>query len=545
MECRMSLNQYHKKRNFSKTPEPEVTINEDLHHLFVIQKHAASHLHYDFRIELHGVLKSWAIPKGPSLDPHVKRLAIQVEDHPVEYGSFEGIIPKSQYGGGTVMLWDKGMWQPLDEDPGLAYERGHIHFELLAEKLHGQWDLIRFKEKQWFLIKHQDKYTENEADYDITAALDKSILSNQTIAQLSKNYENIWGDGDQKKTVQKKARKKSLPKKTIILIPEGLSKSSMPDFIPPQLATLVDKVPESSQWLHEIKFDGYRILAYKNDKEVILKSRNNKDWTNDLASIAAAVKALPIKNIILDGEVVVLDKEGKSDFQLLQNSIKSINKSPFKYFIFDIPYFDQYDLRDMPLLERKAILKNILNPGSSTLIYNDHIIKDGQEMFEHSCHFALEGIVSKKIDSPYISKRSKDWLKIKCLKRQEFVIGGYTSPKGKRAHFGALLLGVYNKNNQLEYAGNVGTGFNAVTLNEIYQELLKNKHKSNPFISKPPGFSRVHWVLPNLVGEVEFSEWTKEGHLRHPRFKGLRLDKIAEEVVREQETPLVNICSHM
>ncbi|MFT4058141.1 MAG: DNA polymerase ligase N-terminal domain-containing protein [Legionella sp.] len=324
----MSLNKYHKKRDFSKKPEPKGKVTQDTPCLFIIQKHAASHLHYDFRMELYGVLKSWAVPKGPSLDPHVKRLAMHVEDHPIEYGSFEGVIPKGQYGGGTVMLWDKGTWEPLDKNPYQAYEKGHLRFKLHAEKLKGRWDLIRFKdEKHWFLIKYQDEYARDQDDYDVIEDLDQSVLSHQTMDELAKNYEQIWSSSGAKKVKSKKRIKKNAFKKPILLLSKGLNKSPYPDFIPIQLAILVDKPPESNLWLHEIKFDGYRILAFKKGNKVTLKSRNNKDWTNDLPSIAAAVQELPIENIVVDGEVVMLDKQGISDFQLLQNSIKNKRKA--------------------------------------------------------------------------------------------------------------------------------------------------------------------------------------------------------------------------
>lgn len=519
----MSLSQYHKKRDFSKTPEPKG--HED-DRLFVIQKHAASHLHYDFRIELQGVLKSWAVPKGPCFDPRVKRLAMQVEDHPLEYGHFEGIIPKGQYGGGTVMLWDKGVWEPLDANPDLAYEQGHLRFALHANKLIGRWDLVRFKEpNHWFLIKHQDEYARTLSDYDVTRTLDKSVLSQQTIAEIAAHYKAVWPS-------------KAVAKKSTVSLPKGLVKSPFPDFIPPQLATLVAKAPEGEQWLHEIKFDGYRILALKQGQKVLLKSRSNNDWTDKFLSVADAVQALPIANVVLDGEVVVLDKQGKSAFQLLQNAIKSDQQASFVYFIFDILYLDHYDLRGLALLERKAILNKVLI-DSSVLQYSDHTLNDGPEMLQQACRHRLEGIISKRLDSKYHSKRSKDWLKVKCVKRQEFVIGGYTSPKGKRAYLGALLLGVVNKEGQLEYVGNVGSGFNQATLTELHQQLVPSD--VNPFAIKPAGAAQAHWVQPNLVAEVEFTEWTNDGHLRHPSFKGLRYDKKATEVVREQETLLVEL----
>ena len=531
----MRLNQYHKKRDFSKTPEPQGHIVQHNSYLFIIQKHAASHLHYDFRIELQGVLKSWAIPKGPSLDPQIKRLAMHVEDHPIEYGHFEGIIPKGQYGGGTVMLWDKGTWKPLDKNPSLAYEKGHLRFELHAQKLQGRWDLVRFKdERHWFLIKYDDQYAKNQREYDLTEQLDKSVKTDQTMEEIAQQSTCVWNSKHRKKKTSD--NKTSLEKLTAPLAKE-LKKTPFPEFIYPQLATLVDKPPTGKEWLHEIKFDGYRILAFKKGEEVSLKSRNNKEWTEDLNPIAQAIKKLPYKHLIVDGEVVVFDKEGKSDFQLLQNSIKQKTKETFIYCLFDILYFEQYDLRTVPLLVRKSLLQHILNAAYPTLFYSEHI-REGESMFQHSCQYALEGIVSKRADSIYTSHRTKDWLKIKCLNRQEFVIGGYTLPKGKRETLGSLMLGVFNEKGQLEYTGNVGTGFTHLMLKTLRKQLMTREEQKNPFTTKPPGHTYAKWVKPNLVVEVEFTEWTKDGHLRHPSFKGLRLDKKATEVIREMETPV-------
>jgi bifunctional non-homologous end joining protein LigD len=538
----MRLTQYHKKRDFAKTSEPKGKVSTKHPRLFVIQKHAARHLHYDFRIEMQGVLKSWAVPKGPSLDPQVKRLAIQVEDHPLEYGSFEGIIPKGQYGGGTVMLWDTGTWESLDLDPYKAYKQGHIRFKLHAKKLNGRWDLIRSKdEKNWFLIKHQDDHARDQKDYDITTALSKSVASQYSIEELAQQYEQIWSHAGAQKVGSKKKVTKPAVKKPVIVLPKNLKKTSFPEFISPQLATLVDKPPEGVDWIHEIKFDGYRILAFKNGSEVILKSRNNKDWTNNLHPIAQAVSQLPFKQIVLDGEVVVLDNEGRSDFQLLQNSLNGENQNPLIYFLFDLLYFEGYDLRDLGLIERKSILKNVLIEAPPQVHYSEHCVSEGKKLYVHSCNHALEGIVSKQSNGKYLSKRSHDWLKVKCLKRQEFVIGGYTAPKGGRSHFGSLFLGVYNKEGSLDFSGNVGTGFNTKTLNDIYQLLLKYERSTNPFNINPPGYSKAHWVQPQLVCEVEFTEWSDDGRLRHPSFKGLRLDKKATEVLPEHETPLEKI----
>lgn len=537
----MGLSQYNKKRDFSKTPEPKGKVTQQHSRLFVIQKHATSHLHYDFRIELQGVLLSWVVPKGPSLDPSVKRLAMQVEDHPIEYGSFEGSIPKGQYGGGTVMLWDRGGWEPLDEHPAKAYQKGHLRFNLHAEKLNGRWDLIRFKdEKHWFLIKHEDEYAKKQKDYDITEVLTQSVVTNSSIEDITEHRTQAW-QGVRAQNVQQKKTKKQRIKKPIILLPENLVQSEFPDFIPPQLATLVDEPPVGSEWVHEIKFDGYRIVAYKKNKEVVLKSRNNEEWTQAFQPVADALSQLPVKQLVLDGEVVVLDKQGRSDFQLLQNSLKNEKDTPFVYFLFDLLYFEGHDLRGLALLERKAILENLLAGANPILHYSDHIIKAGSELFQHSCNHSLEGIVSKCTQGAYHSTRSKEWLKIKCVQRQEFVIGGYTPPQGGRSHFGSLFLGVYDNEGTLHYSGNAGTGFNEQTLQELYRLLQQHKTEINPFATKPPGAKTATWIDLTLVCEVEFTQWTKEGHVRHPSFKGMRLDKKASEVVREYETPLKDV----
>lgn len=536
----MSLKDYHRKRNFNKTAEPKGKIAKNDHYLFVIQKHAASHLHYDFRLELNGVLLSWAIPKGPCLEPSVKRLAIHVEDHPVEYGMFEGIIPKGEYGGGTVMLWDKGVWKPLDDDPTKAYHEGHLRFELDGHKLKGRWDLFRFKdEKHWFLVKYKDKYAKPEVDYDITRQKPKSVLTDQTIEEIQENYQNVWT----KKGLSKASKKpsKSLRKKLKMDLPDNLNPSSFPQTITPQLATLVDEAPDGEGWLHEIKFDGYRILAFIKGKTITLKSRNNIDWTFKLQSIAQSLKKLSLKNAVLDGEIVLLDREGKSNFQLLQNAIKAEKAAHFVYYVFDILYYDHFDLKSLPLIERKKILHSLIPDENITIRYSDHICNDGKAMFHTACEMALEGIISKRFDSTYQTRRSKSWLKVKCLKRQEFVIGGYTNPQGSRSHFGSLYLGVFNDKDELEFAGNVGTGFTKSSLKEIYEQLQPNISQKNPFNSRPPDAKHAHWLKPVLVAEVEFTQWTKDSHLRHPSFKGLRLDKAAKTVKREKAMPLKSI----
>lgn len=537
----MSLKEYHKKRDFKKTKEPKGKVAHDKKKLFVIQKHAASHLHYDFRLELNGVLLSWAVPKGPCFDSNIKRLAMHVEDHPVDYGSFEGIIPKGQYGGGTVMLWDTGVWHSLDDNPAKAYQEGHLRFELEAHKLKGRWDLFRFKEdNQWFLKKYQDEFSTPLDEYDVTIQEPLSVVTQRSIEEIRDNFEHVWSSEGAIKATNKRAITNSNAA-TKITLHKNVEEVPFPEKINPQLATLVDKAPEGEDWLHEIKFDGYRILAFINKKNIVLKSRNQKDWTQELEPVAAALKQLKGTNLILDGEVVLLDEYGKSDFQLLQNTIKSNRSGHFIYYVFDILYYDKYDVRSLPLIQRKELLRSILPIQDSTLYYSDHIINDGDEMFHHSCELSLEGIISKRVDSTYETKRSKSWLKVKCIKRQEFVLGGYTDPQGGRSHFGSLCLGVYNEQGELEYSGNVGTGFTQASLKEIYQEIEKHQSEKNPFKSIPPDSKKAHWLKPVMVAEVEFTEWTKDNHLRHPSFKGLRLDKAAHLVKRELVAGLAQI----
>lgn len=537
----MKLSKYHKKRNFKKTSEPKGKISRQFKNLYVIQKHAASHLHYDFRLELNGVLLSWAVPKGPCLDPSIKRLAIHVEDHPVEYGNFEGIIPQGEYGAGTVMLWDNGTWISKDDDTALAYQKGHLRFELKGKKLKGGWSLIRLRQnddKSWFLIKAKDKYTKPYPLYDITTVKPKSVLSNYTIEKLTEKY-NV---PDKELKINSKRNLLTNKKITTVKIKVNLPKSSFPTIIHPQLATFVDTPPTGSEWLHEIKFDGYRIIAFKQGKSVRLVSRNNRDWTNHFKNIKDAISRLPYPNIILDGEVVILDEHERSNFQLLQNSIGVKGPIPFLYTIFDILFYDKYNLMELKLIERKNLLNQLLKPiNDPALEYSDHIIGLGPEIFKKSCELGLEGIISKYIDSPYMQKRSKNWLKSKCLQHQEFVVGGYTPPRGSRQHFGSLCLGFFDKKGKLTYAGNVGTGFNSTSLAEIYKILQKNITKKNPFITKPPGMRSATWVRPVMVAEIEFSEWTKEGLLRTPSFKGIRTDKTARSIKKENKLPTKNI----
>nr|HAT8715015.1 DNA ligase D [Legionella jordanis] len=536
----MGLHEYHQKRDFKKTPEPKGEVHAQDHHLFIIQKHAASHLHYDFRIELDGVLKSWAVPKGPCLDPGVKRLAMHVEDHPIEYGSFEGIIPQGEYGGGTVMLWDKGEWFPLDDDPRKAYEKGHLRFELKAEKLRGRWDLIRFKreDKSWFLIKYNDEFAKPFQEYDITLEKPNSVLTSRSIDDIAQNYDNIWTrEEGLVQAASKPVSEREIEKR----LPAGLKAASFPKQISPELATLVDKPPKGEDWLHEIKLDGYRILGFKENGNIRLMSRNHIDWTGHFKNVVEELTKLPYRSVVFDGEIILLDEKGHSSFQLLQNSLKADKDYPFIYYIFDVLYFDKYDLRKLSLLERKDILRELIPYGHSTLRYSDHIIGQGDEVFENACQLQLEGVISKNIHSSYQEKRSKSWLKIKCSHRQEFVIGGYSKAKGARQYFRSLFLGVYDDEGELVYCGNVGTGFSDESLKQVYQKLQPLISDDMPFKIKPNDSKGAVWVKPKLVAEIEFSEWTSENKLRHPSFKGLREDKKASAVKRETQVEVSRV----
>lgn len=551
----MSLKEYQRKRNFSQTPEPQGEGATTPGNLFVVQKHAASRLHYDFRLELDGTLKSWAVPKGPNLNPSVKALAVHVEDHPLDYASFEGVIPAGQYGGGTVMVWDQGTWEP-EGDPARQYRQGKLTFQLHGQKLKGAWSLVRMSGragddgKNWLLIKKQDRAARKTVD--ITKQEPHSVLSGREMQAIADDADRVWTShktsrksrSKTKSTAQRAKSSKratangALPSwcKRLPRLP-GARAASMPDTLSPQLATLASGVPEGDDWIHELKFDGYRMLAFVEPDSVRLVTRKGNDWTHRFA-LAEAVRRLPLTRAILDGEIVALDDDGRSNFQELQNLLKRGNGRRLVYYVFDTPYLEGYDLTDVPLIERKKLLAGLLLADGSDnygqVRYSDHVQGQGQDVLAHACRFAMEGVVSKRADSRYQSTRTASWLKSKCLSRQEFVIGGYTKPKGSRIGFGALLLGYYDQG-ELIYAGSVGTGFTRETLRSMRPELTRRRTDEPPF-AEPPRDQRargVTWVRPELVAEVEFTEWTADGLLRHPSFQGLRSDKPPEEIVRE------------
>lgn len=546
----MGLNHYWQKRNFSITPEPAGKIAEAGETLaFYIQRHHARRLHYDFRLELDGVLKSWAIPKGPTLDPKEKRLAVHVEDHPLEYGHFEGQIPEHQYGAGQVVLWDCGTWEPL-EDPHKGYEKGALKFMLHGEKLSGKWALVRMGKKpasgssekeNWLLIKEKDEVAQSGEEANITENRPESI---RQLFSGDAHRPLLSGHSSPVKPSEKAGAHRSTNRrhtKTDVSINKA-EKTPMPASMQPQLALLAKKAPVGEDWLTEVKFDGYRMLARCEGGEVKLYSRNGHDWTAKWHSIADALRHLPVDQAWLDGELVALQANGKVSFQALQDAMQANSKATLAYFIFDLMYLNGHDLRSQPLIKRKALLKTLLeeaetnSPDPSPLQFSDHIVGNAPEVFDHACLHDLEGVIAKRANSTYQPHRSEDWLKVKCGLRQEFVIGGYTDPAGSRQGFGALLLGVYDSEGELHYAGRVGTGFTDTTLTQLTRQFAKLQRASSPFTGKLTGLQMrgVHWLNPKLVAEVRFAQWTDSQIVRHASFVGLRQDKPARDIVHEK-----------
>ncbi len=536
-----NLDDYNRIRDFSATSEPAAVKRSGRkaaaeHALqFCIQKHDASHLHYDFRLELDGALKSWAVPKGPSLDPKVKRLAVHVEDHPLDYATFEGSIPEGHYGAGDVIVWDRGVWIPL-EDPHKAYEKGKLKFELQGEKLGGIWNLVRThmpgKKENWFLIKHQDSAARPQDDYDVLAAEPDSVLSERTLVTKPKLA------AEQSKPPKKasaKARKPATGKLT------GAHKAKLPVQLKPELATLVDSAPEG-QWSYEIKFDGYRIMARIDHDQVQLFTRNGHDWTHKLPQQAAALAALGLESAWLDGEMIVANEHGVPDFQALQNAFEAGRSGNILYYLFDLPYLNGVDLREVPVEERRAALATVLGSHEQPLLrFSEAFDETPDALLNSACQMQMEGLIGKRLGSPYVSRRSGDWIKLKCKHRQEFVIVGYTDPKGSRSAFGALLLGLHDRDSgELRYAGKVGTGFNESTLKSILAQLKPLQVKKPAVVNPPSGFEvkGVHWLKPKLLAEVAFAEMTKDGSVRHAVFHGLRDDKPAKDITEERAKPV-------
>lgn len=471
-----------------------------------------------FAWRLDGTLKSWAIPKGPSLDPKVRRLAVHVEDHPLDYANFEGSIPEGHYGAGDVIVWDRGVWEP-EGDPREAYAKGKLRFRLLGEKLSGVWNLFRThlagKKEQWMLVKSHDGQARSETDYSIVEALPDSVLSERTLPPRS-------------------------PAKATTARHKRASRKALPDTLQPQLATLVDS-PPSGDWRYEVKFDGYRILARIDGDDIRLFTRNGHDWSAKMPRQVEALKALGLDSAWLDGEMVVVDDNGVADFQALQNAFDTEHDERITYYLFDLPWLGGEDLRALALQQRRATLARLLEGHASQVLrYSADFEAPVESLLDSACRLELEGLIGKRADSPYVGRRSSEWVKLKCKQRQEFVIVGYTDPKGSRNGFGALLLALHDHGSgQLRYAGKVGTGFSAATLDSIHARLKPLQTDRSPLPKPPTGAEArgVHWLKPQLLAEVAYAQMTREGIVRHSVFHGLRDDKPATAIDLERAMP--------
>ena len=520
---KLDIDTYNRKRDFSKTGEPRGRKLKGKGDSFVVQKHDASRLHWDFRLELDGVLKSWAVPKGPSLDPDDKRLAVRTEDHPLDYGDFEGVIPKGEYGGGTVMLWDRGRWEPEPgKDPRLTIEEGHLHFTLEGERMKGEWVMFRLKacegerQEPWMLKKVDDEFAKAEEGDALVEHCLTSVTTDRSMAEIAAGTD-VWHSGGKKKG---RARRKA---------GEG-----PPPFQSPQLATLVDAVPSGNEWLHEYKYDGYRLLISTAGGAATAWTRNGNDWSDKFRAIVRAAAKLPA-GCLIDGEAVALDKKGKPSFQLLQATLKG-GDGDLAYYAFDLLVDRGEDTTALPNIERKERLAALLKAVSPPILYGDHIVGKGEKLFDAICKEGGEGIISKKASAAYRGERSRNWLKIKCIQRQEFVIVGWQD-SDRRKGFRSLHLAARD-GRKLKYAGKVGTGFDASMIADL-RERMDPLDVGEPAVEVPRSARRAsHWIEPKLVAEVAFTEFTRDATLRHPSFIALREDKPAREVVLEKPQKL-------
>jgi bifunctional non-homologous end joining protein LigD len=518
----LDIETYNRKRDFTKTKEPKGRQLKGKGDSFVVQKHDASRLHWDFRLEMDGVLKSWAVPKGPSLDPNEKRLAMRTEDHPLDYGDFEGTIPKGEYGGGTVMLWDQGRWVPEpSKDPRKTIEEGHLHFTLEGDRMKGEWVMFRLKPRPgekaepWMLKKVTDDFADPEHGDALVDNCVTSVTTGRTMAEIAAG-EDVWRSnrGGQKGG---RGKKEASP--------------APPPFMEPQLATLVDEVPTGNSWIHEYKYDGYRLLLAVGDGVATAWTRNGKDWSDKFKALVKAAARLPA-GCLIDGEAVALDESGKPNFQLLQSTLKDQKGANLAFYAFDLLVDRGEDIRKLPNLERKERLASLLEGVSPPVLYGDHVVGRGEALFAEVCRQGGEGIISKKAAAPYRGARGRDWLKVKCIQRQEFVIVGW-SESDRRLGFRSLLLGV-QEGGTLRYAGKVGTGFNAKLIQDLMDRMSPLEIDKPPLEVPRADRKGAHWIEPRLVGEIAFTEVTGDGVLRHPSFIALREDKPASQVVREK-----------
>jgi bifunctional non-homologous end joining protein LigD len=517
----LDIETYNKKRDFSKTKEPKGRKLKGKGDSFVVQKHDASRLHWDFRLELDGVLKSWAVPKGPSLDPGENRLAMRTEDHPLDYGGFEGTIPKGEYGGGTVMLWDQGRWIPDPrKDPSKTIEEGHLHFTLEGDRMKGEWVMFRLKPRPgdkretWMLKKVTDEYANAENGDELVDEAVTSVTTGRTMAEIASG-EDVWRSN-------RRGQKGGRAKKKAADAP--------PAFVSPQKATLVDEVPAGSDWLFEYKYDGYRLLIATGSGAATAWTRNGKDWSDKFRALVKAAANLP-PGCLIDGEAAALNDEGKPDFQLLQSTLKESRGKNLVFYAFDLLVDRGEDIRKLPNIERKARLAKLLENAPSVILFGDHVVGKGEALFNAICAEGGEGVIAKKASAPYRSERTKNWLKIKCIQRQEFVIVGW-SESDRRVGFRSLLLAA-KEHGKLTYVGKVGTGFNTQMLHDLMDMMEPLETKDAPVEVPRADRKGAHYIRPELVCEVAFTEFTTEGILRHPSFIALREDKPASQVVVE------------
>jgi bifunctional non-homologous end joining protein LigD len=533
------LARYSARRDFAVSPEPPAAHAVPAAALsFVVQKHWATRLHYDFRLELDGVLLSWAVPKGPCFDPAEKRMAVHVEDHPVSYASFEGTIPPRQYGAGKVIVWDHGTWEPVG-DPREGMRQGKLLFRLHGQKLAGLWELVRIakpgdRQDPWMLFKKRDAWARPLSEYDVIAALPDSVVE-KPLGLLEQRQPR--GNG----------ASATLPEARIGSAAElpGARKAPLPATLAPQLAMLSKVPPAGGEWVYELKFDGYRLLARIERGRARLLTRNGHDWTQKMPQLAIAVEALGLRTAWLDGEIVVLREDGSPDFNALQNAFDAGRTASIRYFLFDIPYAEGHDLRATPLYARRALLRQMLGDKDiEALSFSADFAADPASLLESARKLGMEGIMAKRSDAPYVSARSPTWLKLKATLRQEFVIGGFTDREGSPREVGSLILGVHDERGALMHAGSVGTGWDSKVALDLRKRLARLVTAESPFLasSERPsrwrrGSAAERWVTPTLVAEVGFAEWTPDGHVRHAVFHALRSDKPAASIVREAALP--------